>query len=192
MLAISGVLWEMSTLERVVVGAGDDLRDLAAPRWVFVESGSVVLETATARECVGPGDALLLGADLPSRVRASEDSVVAVADLRARRAVLPGVVLVRCFATRHPGLAGLVAGCPQQSPGAVPSQFTESYGNLIAAAMTASWREDRGEEVERDAAVEAVVAEVSGRLGECWTVARMAALVYLSRSARWVSGSAGR
>lgn len=171
-------------MHRVVLDAGADLADLPGPRWVHVRSGAVCLNAPGVREQIGAGDAVLLDVRTPHRMTAEVDSVLAVADLRASRpGVLPSPLIVRCFTARHPGLSGLVGSCPQQAPDTGPADFTESYGNLIAAAMAASWREDRGEPEDTDPVVESVIAAVSAGPEQTWTVTRMAGLVHLSRSA---------
>lgn len=183
-LAGEDMLWEMSRLHRVRLDAGADLTDLPGPRWVHVHSGAVFLDAPGVRERIGTGDAVLLDARTPHRIAAAVESVLAVADLRTSRiGALPSPLIVRCFATRHPGLNGLVGSCPQQAPEVGSPEFTESYGNLIAAAMAASWREDRGEREDADPVVESVVAALSAGPGQPWTVERMAGLVHLSRSA---------
>lgn len=171
-------------MRRVVLEAGADLSDLPGPRWVQVRSGSVRLNAPRVRERLSTGDAALVDARTPHRMTAEADSVLVVADLRAS---LPGVVpsplIVRCFAARHPGLSGLVGSCPQQAPETGSADFTESYGNLIAAAMAASWREDNGASEHTDPVVETVIAALSANPERTWTVTRMAGIAHLSRSA---------
>lgn len=171
-------------MHRVAVDAGADLADLPGPRWVHVRSGAVDLHAPGVRERLGTGDAALLDARTPHRVIAEVDSALMVADLRATRpGALPSPLIVRRFAARHPGLSGLVGSCPQQAPDIGPADFTESYGNLIAAAMAASWREDRGESAATDPVVASVIAALGASPEQTWTVTRMAGLVHLSRSA---------
>lgn len=177
------MLWEMTRLHRVALDAGADLTDLPGPRWVHVQSGAVVMVARGVRERIGAGDAVLLDAHTSHRIAAAVESVLAVADLRAPRpGALPSPLIVRCFAARHPGLNGLVGTCPQQAPEVSSAHFTESYGNLIAAAMAASWREDHGEPETADPVVERVIAALSAGPEKPWTVERMAGLVHLSRS----------
>lgn len=171
-------------MHRVSLEAGADVADLPGPRWVQVRSGAVRLNAPGVRERLDAGDAALLDARTPHRMTAEVDAVLMVADLRAPRpGVLPSPLIVRCFAARHPGLSGLVGSCPQQAPEIGPADFTESYGNLIAAAMAASWREDHGEPEDTDPVVASVIAALSANPEQAWTVTRMAGLVHLSRSA---------
>ncbi|MBO0841914.1 MAG: helix-turn-helix transcriptional regulator [Nocardioides sp.] len=174
----------MSRLHQVTLDHQEELAVLPGPRWVFVRAGAIVLEAPEGRERIGTGDAVMVDARTPHRIHAAEPAVLAVADLRTARPGLPSPLVVRCFATRHPGLVGLVGSCPQQEPDVGSAHFTQSYGNLIAAAMTASWREDRGAHMEeQDPAVATVTAALTECPGRSWTVAQMAALVHLSRSA---------
>lgn len=171
-------------MHRVSLETGADLADLPGPRWVQVRSGAVQLNAPGVRERLNAGDAALLDARTPHRMTAEVDAVLMVADLRAPRpGVLPSPLIVRCFAARHTGLSGLVGSCPQQAPELGPADFTESYGNLIAAAMAASWREDHGEPEDTDPVVASIITALSANPEQTWTVTRMAGLVHLSRSA---------
>lgn len=175
----------MSRLHRVSLAAHAELVEIPGSRWVFVESGAALVDAPGVHERVGAGDAVLVDARTPHRIHAVTDSVLSVADLRTpSRGVLPSPLVVRCFAARHPGLVGLVGSCPQRAPEVGSAHFTESYGNLIAAAMTASWEEDRGTpDPASDPVVDTVVTALRERPEHTWTVERMAALVSLSRSA---------
>lgn len=97
----------------------------------------------------------------------------------AWRITTPEAVL----AARHGGVMALVTRCRLERA-CRPTLFAASYGNLIGAAMTASWQEDQGGDAgPLDEAVTAVVAAVTARPAEPWTVEGMARLVHLSRSA---------
>jgi len=181
-------VWEISNLQRVVLPAGATLTHRPGPGWAFVVAGPVTLETASGHEGLASGDAMLVDARTAYRITAgAQPATLAVADLRAsvptRR--LPSPLVVRGFATAHPGVAALVTMCPLQT-GCPPDLFAASYGNLIGAAMVASWAASQGHDpavVGPDPLVAAVVAAVTARPGEEWTVERMARLVHLSRSA---------
>ncbi|GAA2458045.1 hypothetical protein GCM10010191_92270 [Actinomadura vinacea] len=176
----------MSSLHRFRVQADAMLTELAGPRWALVLAGGVELETVAGHHLLAEGDAALVDARTAHRITGSgRESYLAVADLRvvAPAYRLPSPLVVRGFGTRHDGVAALVGKCPLENE-CRPSLFAASYGNLIGAAMTTSWLEDQGTPAtERDEAVAAVVAAVTARPGESWTVERMARLVHLSRSA---------
>jgi len=179
----------MSSMRRVRLPAGAGLTDRPGPRWVLVSAGEVTLETASGSHLLREGDAALVDARTAHRVTASgrfEESVVVVGDLRLAVPVhrLPSPLVVRGFATRHEGVVALVAICPLEHM-CDPSLFAAGYGTVIGAAMTVSWLEgqDRDDAAAPDEAVAAVVAAVTARPGEPWTVERMARLVHLSRSA---------
>ncbi|QDZ16490.1 helix-turn-helix transcriptional regulator [Humibacter ginsenosidimutans] len=176
--------WLMSRLNRVCLSTEEALVELSGPRWVYVETGELLLSMLGSRNRIGAADAVLLDASTSYRLVAAVDSVVVVADLHASgRSGVPSPLIVRHFAARHPGLTALVGSCPQQGPGTGTAHFTESYGNLIAAAMTASWHEDSGRPEETDPVVDAIVSALTVHPEETWSVERMAELVHLSRSA---------
>lgn len=159
------------------------------PGWAFVVAGSVTLETATGNDGLTAGDAILVDARTAYRITAPgpEPAMLVVADLRAAVPIrrLPSPLVVRGFAAASPGVAALVTMCPLQTE-CPPDLFAASYGNLIGAAMVAAWAGSQGPDRatdEPDPIVAAVVAAVTARPGEPWTVARMARLVHLSRSA---------
>lgn len=171
-------------MHRAALDAGANLAALPGPRWANVLSGALSLNAAGVREQVGAGDAVLVDARTPHQLTAEVDSVLVVADLRAARpGALPSPLVVRRFAARHPGLNRLIDSCPQQTPEIGTRDFTESYGNLIAAAMTASWREDHGEPEPTDPVVESIITALTADPGHSWSVTQMAQLVHLSRSA---------
>ena len=187
LLAEVWVTWEMTRLHRVTLGEGAELVDLPGPRWVQVCSGSIRVDAPQVREYVDAGDAILLDALTPHQITARTESALAAADLRASRpGAVPSPLLVRNFSGRHPGVSSLLDRCPQQVPEFGTAEFTESYGNLIAAAMMASWREEHriaDEAGPADLVVEAVIAAISAKPGDSWTVTQMAEVAHLSRSA---------
>ncbi|MEO3782333.1 helix-turn-helix transcriptional regulator [Actinocorallia sp. B10E7] len=163
------------------------LADLPGPRWSLVRDGAVTLETAGGTELLVGGDAVLVDARTAHRLIASEHSDLVVADLRLVVPVhrLPSPLVVRDFGTRHVGVAALVGKCPLEDRRRT-ELFVKSYGSLIGAAMTASWLEEErrdGGDASPDPVVAAIVAAVTARPGEPWTVERMARLAHLSRSA---------
>ncbi|TDC86029.1 helix-turn-helix transcriptional regulator [Actinomadura sp. 7K507] len=179
-------VWEMSSMRHVRLSAGMALSAPPDSWWGLVLAGEVTLGAASASSLLAEGDAVLVDARVAYRVTAStEPSTLVVGDFRlavpAHR--LPSPLIVRGFGTRHDGVAALVGKCPLERMGR-PSLFAASYGNLIGAAMTASWLEEQDRDTARpDEAVAAVVAAVTARPGEQWTVQGMARLVHLSRSA---------
>jgi AraC-like DNA-binding protein len=188
-VAAAALTWEMSRLEHILLPSRTALAQPPGPRWVLVLAGEITFETAAGSYLLAKGDAALVEASTAHRITASgpsEHSDVVVADLRAAVAthLLPSPLLVRGFDTRHAGVAALVATCPLGTH-CSPSLFVASYGNLIGAAMTASWLDAQGRDpaARPDEAVAAVVSAVAARPGEPWTVERMARLVHLSRSA---------
>jgi len=183
--AVPGSAWEMSDLRHVRLSADTALSGPPGPRWSLVLDGAVALETAAGTQPLAGGDAILVDARTAHRIIASEPSGLVVADLRpavpAHR--LPSPLVVRDFGTRHNGVAALVGKC-RLGGGRRPSLFTASYGNLIGAAMTDSWLEEEGRgDTPPDPAVASVMAAVTARPGEPWTVEEMARLAHLSRSA---------
>lgn len=187
--ASPAAVWEMSSSHHVRLRARATLSTPSGSWWGLVLAGEVTLEVASGASVLAEGDAVLVDARVAHRVIASnryEHSVLVVGDLRLVVPVhrLPNPLIVRGFGTRHNGVAELVGKCPLERV-CEPSLFAASYGNLIGAAMTASWIEDQGgsDNVRMDEAVAAVVAAVTARPGEPWTVEGMARLVHLSRSA---------
>ncbi len=182
-----GAAWEMSSLRHVRLAGGMTLAGPSGPRWALVADGAVVLETAAGSEPLAGGDAVLVEARTAHRFTASGPSGLVVADLRLAVPAyrLPSPLVVRDFGTRHAGVSALVGQC-QLGDGRGLPLFAASYGNLIGAAMTQSWLDEErrdGGDASPDPAVAAVVAAVTERPGEPWTVERMAGLVHLSRSA---------
>lgn len=177
-------------MHRVRLPAGATLTELPGPRWALVLAGELTLEAASESHLLSEGDAVLVDARTAHRLSASghfEQSALVVGDLRLAVPThrLPSPLIVGGFGTRHDGVAALVGKCPLERV-CKPSLFAASYGNLIGAAMTAAWLEDQGLDTAAprpDEAVAAVVAAVTTRPGEPWTVERMARLVHLSRSA---------
>ncbi|MBB4771779.1 helix-turn-helix transcriptional regulator [Actinomadura livida] len=180
--------WEMSGVDQVRLSAGAVLTEPPVPLWVLVLAGGITLEAAFEAQSLAEGDAVLIDARAAYRLTASErheESALVVADLRMAVPVrrLPSPLVVRGFGTRHRGITALVTQCPLKRVRR-PGLFAASYGNLIGAAMTTSWQEDQGGDAgPPDEAVTAVVAAVTARPAEPWTVEGMARLVHLSRSA---------
>ncbi|WP_344449727.1 helix-turn-helix transcriptional regulator [Actinocorallia aurantiaca] len=175
----------MSSLRHVRLPAGMALDGPPDPGWALVLDGAVSLETAAGTEPLAGGDAVLVDGRTAHRILASEPSGLVVADLRlavpAHR--LPSPLVVRDFGGRHNGVSALVGKC-QLGDARRTSFFAASYGNLIGAAMTDSWLEEEGrDDTSPDPAVASVVAAVTARPGEPWTVEGMARLAHLSRSA---------
>ncbi|WP_460305468.1 helix-turn-helix domain-containing protein [Actinocorallia aurea] len=175
--------WAMTELFRLSLDGG---ASLARPgsRWALVLAGTVAVETAEGCELLGAGDAVLVDGRTAHRLVAAERSDLVVSDLRLAVPVrrMPSPLVVRDFGVRHGGVSALVGICQSSLP-APGSLFTTSYGNLIGAAMTASWQEDADGGEAPDPVIGAVVAAVSARPGEAWSVARMARVAHLSRSA---------
>jgi AraC-like DNA-binding protein len=179
-------VWDLTRLHRVPLAAGQELVDLPGARWLMVLAGAVVLESARGVERLATHDAALVDARTAHRVLAIEPADVVVADLRViapdRR--LPGVLVVPGFGVRHAGVAALVracrlgGGCPE-----APSAFVAGYGALLGAAMSESWTVPQPEATPADPVVAAVLAALSERPGEPWTVDRMGRVAHLSRSA---------
>jgi AraC-like DNA-binding protein len=179
--------WELSALRHERLAPGSDLPGAAGPLWALVLGGAVALETAGGVEPVGSGDAVLLDARTAYRLTGVDDAEVAVADLRlvVPSSPVPSPLVVRDFARRHHGVTELVRTCPLQGE-CRASVFSASYGGLIGASMVAAWLEDErgpGAEASSDVAVAHVVAALTARPAEAWTVGRMARMVHLSRSA---------
>lgn len=181
--------WELSALHHQRLRTGSVLATSAGPLWVLVLDGTLTLETGVGPDLLGTGDAALVGARTAYGLTAGVEAEVAVADLRlvVPPAPVPSPLVVRGFAGRHPGVAELVRGCPL-GVACRASVFAASYGSLIGAAMIASWQEDSGhgsaaEPGPADPVVAAVVAAVTDRPADPWTVDRMARLVHMSRSA---------
>jgi len=180
--------WEMSALRHVVLAAGDDAAGGPGSLWLLVLRGAVTLETADGRRPLLAGDAVLVDGSTPRRVTATEESEVAVADLRLVRPapVLPSPLVVPGFDARHAGVSALITLCPLRDACRV-SAFVASYGGLVGAAMLASWLEDTGRPDGPPAGADPVVADVVAALmrrpGQGWTIDEMARLAHLSRSA---------
>lgn len=155
------------------------------PGWMLVLTGEARLETARAQTLLRAGDAILLDDRAAYRLTAVADSEVVHADLRhsVSASPLPSPFVVPGFRGQHPGVASLVSGCPIGSE-CRATLFAMSYAGLIGAAMTSSWVAADGQEAERgDSEVADVVAAVTARPGEPWTLDLMADLAHLSRSA---------
>nr|WP_083421281.1 helix-turn-helix domain-containing protein [Jiangella alkaliphila] len=179
--------WEMSSVRRVRLDAGDVLADAPGSMWALVWEGAVAVETATGRRPLAAGDAVYVDTTTAYRLVATEPAFVLVADLRlvVPAHPVPSPLVVTAFSDRHRGVTGLVMTCPI-SDGCHPSLFVASYAGLVGAAMTASWLEDapRAEDASQgDEQVASVVAALVAEPGEAWTLDRMAGLVHLSRSA---------
>ncbi|TDC56716.1 AraC family transcriptional regulator [Jiangella ureilytica] len=177
--------WEMSSVRRARLAAGEGLTDAPGSMWALVADGAVAVETATGQRPLSAGDAVFVDARTAFRLVAAEPAVVLVADLRlvvpAHR--LPSPLVVTAFSDRHRGVAGLVQSCPI-GDGRHPSLFVTSYAGLVGAAMTCSWLEDEPrDDGAGDEQVASVVAALVARPGEPWTLDRMAGLAHLSRSA---------
>jgi AraC-like DNA-binding protein len=180
--------WEMSALRHVPLAAGRDVERRSSSVWVLVLSGAVALETAQGRRALRAGDAVLVDGATAHRITATEDSEVAVADLRSAHPVpvLPSPCVVPGFSARHSGIAALITLCPLRDE-CRPSAFVASYGSLVGAAMVASWLEESGRPDEPPAGADPAVTDVVAALmrdpGRAWTIDAMARLVHLSRSA---------
>lgn len=138
--------WEMSGMDHVQLLAGAVLTEPPVPLWALVLAGELTLEAAFEAQSLAEGDAVLIDARTAHRLTASEryvESALVVADLRMTVPVrrLPSPLVVRGFGTRHGGVMALVTQCPLERASR-PTPFAASYGNLIGAAMTASWQED--------------------------------------------------
>ncbi|MBB5787132.1 helix-turn-helix transcriptional regulator [Jiangella mangrovi] len=179
--------WEMSSVRRVRLGAGEVLTDAPGSLWALVHEGAVLVETATGRHPLAAGDAVHVDARTAYRLVAAAPALVLAADLRlvVPAHPLPSPLVVTAFSERHRGVTGLVTTCPIND-GRHPALFVASYAGLVGAAMTASWLEDApppGAAPLGDEQVASVVAALVDRPGEPWTLDRMAGLVHLSRSA---------
>jgi AraC-like DNA-binding protein len=178
--------WEMSTVRRVRLAAGEVLTDAPGSMWALVADGAVAVETVTGHRRLAAGDAVLVDARTAYRLVATEPALVLVSDLRLviTAHLLPSPLVVTAFSERHRGITGLVRTCPLKD-GGHPSLFVASYAGLVGAAMTASWLEDepRDDDAVGDEQVASVVAAFVAEPGEAWTLDRMAGLVHLSRSA---------
>lgn len=173
----------MTGIRRVQVERGDSVAH--QPGWALVMEGEVSLETVEGSQRLERGDAVLVDQRTAHRLSAVQSADLVLADLRLAvpATQLPSPLVVDDFARRHPGVAALVTMCPLRAADRA-WLFASSYGNLIGAAMTYSWREQvdgSAEDVDHDIAT--VVAAVSASPEEPWTVDRMARLVHLSRSA---------
>lgn len=179
--------WRITTARNQALAAGEALAE-RGPTWLLVTEGAVALEAGGEGRALRAGDAVLVAPGLTIVVTACVDSLVAVNDLVLARPThpLPAVTVVRGFARRHEGIAALASICPMAAR-CGPPLMTASYAGLIGSAVLASWLEDAGrsahEEPPADPAVAAVVAAVTARPGDPWTVGAMAAVVHLSRSA---------
>lgn len=183
--------WEMSTLHHVRLRTGEPCPDpRPGPRWLLVRAGAVGLEAAGQRHVIRRDDAALLHARTAHRLVATQDADVVVADLRlvVPTHPLPSPLVVRGFGARHPGVTALVDSCPL-GDACRATLFSAGYATLIGAALTSAWLEDGGARdadrgaVTRDEAVAAVLAAITDRPGDSWTLERMAGLAHLSRSA---------
>nr|WP_246084063.1 AraC family transcriptional regulator [Nocardioides plantarum] len=157
------------------------------PQWLLVVEGAARLESGGAVHLLQAGDAVLVAARHQAVLTTCEGTTLAVNDLAlvVPSYPLPSVLVVRDFAERHSGIAALVRLCPVVTQ-CGPELMTAGYANLLGSAMTASWLEDQGlssQAPPTDPVVATVVAAVTDRPGEAWTVERMAGLVHLSRSA---------
>ncbi|MFT4085321.1 MAG: helix-turn-helix transcriptional regulator [Nocardioides sp.] len=180
---------EAARPQRLRLSAGAELSVMPGRRWLLVQRGGVRLATSAGEIALATGDAVVAEIRTAHRVIASADSVLVVADLRhARPMTVPSPFVVRDFTGQHPGVAALIARCPLQDA-VMPPLFAESYLSLIAAAVQTSWlgqdppSEDAGGVGVVDSVVTRVVDRVAASPGEAWSVARMAALAHLSRSA---------
>lgn len=184
--------WEMTWLSHIDLPAGQDLPHDPGPCWIFVAAGEITLGTASGVQALRTGDAVLIDARTAYRVTAPgpDPAQLVVADLRVLMTPqrLPSPMAICNFAAFNAGVAALVTMCPldHECP---PMTFATGYGNLIGAAMVAAWKARRARQGcdpsadVPDDAVAMVVAAVTARPGEAWTVERMARLAHLSRSA---------
>lgn len=175
--------WELDVLRRHLLRAGAAVTDPTV-RWVYMISGVTELETAATRTILCAGDAALVDTRTASRLIAVDDSEVVLSDVRqvVPSQPLPSPLVVTGFAGQHPGVAELVRGCPLEAE-CQGSLFALSYAGLVGAAMTASWiAADEHDGEHSDAAIANVVAALTARPGEPWTLDQMADLVHLSRS----------
>ena len=157
------------------------------PLWLLVLSGSATLKTAAGSTGLESGAAAWMDSQTGFIVMTSAGAELAVADLRVVVAAdsIPSPLVVHDFASRHPGVAELVRSCPLDGH-CRASAFGAGYGTLIGAAMTDSWYEDAEADPDGGGAdplvtrvVEAVVADPAAE----WSVASLASLAHLSRSA---------
>lgn len=174
----------MTVLRHERLRAGEMLA-APSPLWALVVEGAAILETAQSRQPVGAGDAVLVDARTAHRIAAATDADIVHADLQlvAPSHPLPSPLVVNDFSEQHPGVAGLVRTCPL---GGQCQPFAVWYAGLVGAAMILSWQhteEDDGLQAAGDGQVAEVVAALSTRPGDPWTLDRMASLVHLSRSA---------
>jgi len=180
--------WELTRLRRERVPAGYGPIDMPGGRWLLVSDGTAALTTASGTIPLAAGDAALIDGRTPHEIVALEDAEIASADLRLVVAARtpPSPLVVSGFSAQHPGVAALVARCPLGYGACRQALFVMSYANLIGVAMMASWLEDEAGDAAADGA-DAVVADLVAALvaepAEAWTLARMAKVVHLSRSA---------
>ncbi|UPK75672.1 helix-turn-helix transcriptional regulator [Nocardioidaceae bacterium SCSIO 66511] len=175
--------WELDVMRRERVLAGLDVAPTA--RWVLVIDGEAALHTAAAHRTLAPGDAVLVDARTAYRLTAIADTEIVHADLRqvVPSPRLPSPLVVSDFSRQHPGVAELISACPLAAE-CRSTLFAVSYAGLVGAAMTSSWLADEAQGTARtDEQVADVLAELSSRPGESWTLDRMADVAHLSRSA---------
>lgn len=176
--------WELDVLRRQLLPAGTAVTDPTV-RWVYVIAGAAELETATSRTALCAGDAAFVDMRTAARFIAVDDSEIVISDVRqvVPSQSLPSPLVVCGFGSQHPGVAELVGGCPLDAE-CRGSLFALSYAGLVGAAMTSSWLAADEHNVDaRDAQVADVLAALTSRPGESWTLDRMAHLAHLSRSA---------
>lgn len=188
LVAASPVEWEMTALRRETLPSGAT-RVGSGALWILILTGSVTLETAAEQRPVRPGDAILVDRRTAHRLTADAESELVHADLRpvGPSVALPSPLVLRGFDAENHGIVALVTSCQLEARCAT-RPFATAYANLLGATMAAAHASREGHDSGEAAApsvdsqVTEVVAALSARPGERWTLDRMADLVHLSRS----------
>ncbi|MER7557410.1 AraC family transcriptional regulator [Nocardioides sp. NPDC126508] len=182
--------WEMTLAYQDVLTAGSAGEDVRSASWLLVDDGTVVLTAAGQSHLLRAGDAVLVGGQVRHRLATHDGAALIRADLRAVAVAYPlaNPLIVRDFVGRHGGVAELVRRCPLAGPCRRWALFASGYASLLGAAMTASWLEDTGREIDGpapvlDPTVAQVLSAVIADPGRPWSVETMADSVHLSRSA---------
>lgn len=174
--------WRIDRSWKTELASGSALEPTRSSLWLLLCEGSVTVDSHDALT-LGPGDATYLHNALLHPVRATTDTRLLVADLRALRADIPRLMVARGFADSQSGIVALLAACPVRGEMKVERPgVTSAYGELLGSAMLSEHERDIDEHLPKasaDPVVRAAALAMSADPVRNWTLGEIAALSHV-------------
>lgn len=177
--------WRIDRSWSTDLSAGAVLETARSSLWLLVRSGSVTigsLGTATAIT-LRPGDAAYLHHAVLHPVRATADSALLAADLRAERGTVPRLMIARDFADTQTGVVALLSACPMRGEMKVERpRITTAYGELLGSAMLSERERSTDDRLPRSSAdpvVRTAAIAMADDPTHDWSLAELAALSHV-------------